>query len=85
MGAIILPLTIPPFIDEEIEAQSRLGIYAWSYSWYMTNDFKLGPSHGHLPNLGTESTASSVAADRERTRGRKHSADPLWQPWDSLF
>lgn len=41
------------------------------------DELKLGPSHGRFPNLGTDGTASGVAADRELERGNS-------QPYDSL-
>ena len=49
------------FIDEQVEAQSRLGIDAWSHSLEVVNDRKLGPSRSHLPNLGADGTAGATA------------------------
>lgn len=69
IGAVMLPITIPPFIDEQVKAQSGLGTDAWSHSGEVMDGLQLGPSRCHLPDTGVDGTASGVAADRELEGG----------------
>lgn len=59
----------PPFIDEQVKAQSGLGTDAWSHSGEVMDGLQLGPSRCHLPDTGVDGTASGVAADRELEGG----------------